>query len=1190
MVKMKTGVRPRHFSLFPAVLFLACSISACSGPKVDSFSEDLTGEISQDILEELKVEPCLEGLVRWSDGTCAPAVDECETWELPLLGGGCIPIGPRTCPTTWAGKKVDTDSCEPGTVEECKAGFELTPDEVSCIPEEMTCLTGKFEVPGACIAAGPYSNVTGKNAYWLRCPDGKLPTSNGQCYIVGSRGCPTVWDDESDEFCSKHTPLECSDGWVTSEDGLYCLPVYDYCEKGERPILGGGCKKVLASTECPDGPFAEVPEGSIDVLFVANDSTCIEECGTLEAPFPTVQEALDIAPDHAVVMVASGTYDVGLEIRKPVHIIGACAEKTGFTGTVAIEEADAPGYSSANVLVANTGGVMLKGMSFQATAPGLVAVLSPDVTVLDCKFDKNMGMGVFTAFSHVYLTKSWIAETEPGPTEILYGGGVHAGSEGELSIIESVIEDVHKCGASVTGSNTFLSISNSVIRNIIPDANGIGSGVQIAGQSKCTLSVTHSVIEHTTGSGILRNGPGSCEISETIVRDTYQAPEGDTPAGIYIKAPGPVKIDKTTVQDTEGHGIFCYAPGTAMTVDHCTLIDNTMAGDDPENYSVGLVAYEGCEAVVTGTTISGTHSIGLLAHGKKTTMDASGVVVHGAGSGPASIEASGSTAWGGATMTLNRSVIEQSVRRGVEAVNSGTNVFVVDSVVRRTTAGDQNAFGINADYKATVSITGSVVEDSATIGLTVFNSSTKMTITDSLVRGPAEGSTTSGGRGAQVLGGGLLELLRTRIEDSRTLGVSVESDGSMANISSSVIRTTRPEYTGSTAIGLQVFGMGRANLDNTLVEESTGVGIAVTDAGSTVALARVQCSQTSAIPGENPSGAGIQVSDGATLSMTDSLIKDADLVGLLVGGAGSNALVAGSLIKDINSAVGYYLGIGILAVKGAQVRLETSTITDVDESGLGAGEAGTAVEIYRSTIQKVGRGAASERGRGLEVQEGASVSVIGSHFYDMRDAHISTVHEGSTLSLAGSVLGKTTGHEDGAHGEAVQVAFGAQANLYRSLVTDVRTSGITVSGLETNASTGVDTFLTLDQCVLRNVGPGGTWLTDENDEPVEFQVFGDGLMVTGSAKAEVTSTTITGNGRCGVFFADSTGSLSNCLVQGNASYGLAMSNSESSVTFDPNGSHLFGNATELPPELATEITNNPGGLPVPPPPTVPSLE
>jgi len=54
-----------------------------------------------------------------------------------------------------------------------------------------------------------------------------------------------------------------------------------------------------------------------------------------------------------------------------------------------------------------------------------------------------------------------------------------------------------------------------------------------------------------------------------------------------------------------------------------------------------------------------------------------------------------------------------------------------------------------------------------------------------------------------------------------------------------------------------------------------------------------------------------------------------------------------------------------------------------------------------------------------------------------------------------------------------------------------------------------------------------------------------------------------------------------------------MEQSAAAVAYQGAGNFVFGNATELPVDLKTEISTSPGGLPVPPPPelfTVPEDE
>ena len=92
-----------------------------------------------DIVSDTGPLECPEGLVLWEEyNVCAPRVDDCENpWELPLIGGGCVAIGPRACPKLW---DLEADEeCEPGELTQydgsaCREGFVLTDDESACVP------------------------------------------------------------------------------------------------------------------------------------------------------------------------------------------------------------------------------------------------------------------------------------------------------------------------------------------------------------------------------------------------------------------------------------------------------------------------------------------------------------------------------------------------------------------------------------------------------------------------------------------------------------------------------------------------------------------------------------------------------------------------------------------------------------------------------------------------------------------------------------------------------------------------------------------------------------------------------------------------------------------------------------------------------------------------------------------------
>ncbi len=114
------------------------------------------------------------------------------------------------------------------------------------------------------------------------CASGHLALPGGGCRLIGPRACSKLWDSEAESDCEEEDILPCPDGWVEGGEGLYCGPFYPECGYGERPLLGGGCERVVTLHDgCPAGPFPEAPVGSTDVVYAAAGSSCVGDCGSL---------------------------------------------------------------------------------------------------------------------------------------------------------------------------------------------------------------------------------------------------------------------------------------------------------------------------------------------------------------------------------------------------------------------------------------------------------------------------------------------------------------------------------------------------------------------------------------------------------------------------------------------------------------------------------------------------------------------------------------------------------------------------------------------------------------------------------------------------------------------------------------------------------------------------------------------
>ena len=221
-----------------------------------------------------------------SSGYAPPSCD--HPWQMPTAGGECVVVGPRLCLPEGA-----EGQCAEGLPSECVDGLALNDDATACVPHfDDDC--GEFEIPGlggGCRQVGPrWDEIGGAEPHFDYCPLGELALPGGGCAKVGPRACAAVWDKEDTSGCMPDDWAECPEGWAENEDGLYCEPVYDDCGPGHRPLLGGGCAMALVTkATCEEATFAAEPAAASPVVYASAKSACQVACGTIDAPFSSLQ-------------------------------------------------------------------------------------------------------------------------------------------------------------------------------------------------------------------------------------------------------------------------------------------------------------------------------------------------------------------------------------------------------------------------------------------------------------------------------------------------------------------------------------------------------------------------------------------------------------------------------------------------------------------------------------------------------------------------------------------------------------------------------------------------------------------------------------------------------------------------------------------------------------------------------------
>lgn len=369
--------------------------------------------------------------------------------------------------------------------------------------------------------------------------------------------------------------------------------------------------------------------------------------------------------------------------------------------------------------------------------------------------------------------------------------------------------------------------------------------------------------------------------------------------------------------------------------------------------------------------------------------------------------------------------------------------------------------------------------------------------------------------------------------------------------------------------------------------------------------------------------------------MEDCIIQDSYVNGLVCtqGGIVRLSRIA---ILDTHRSDETNFGMGLALGESAECVAEGLLVSGTVDSGVFVGAAGAVFELAGGLIRKT-LADPNGVGRGLQVAMDAQVELIASLVRDNVDTGILVGHGGSLTAFDSAIESTSSNTTHGMLGEGLLVVEGGKAQLHSCLVDDNQEGGIAVGGelsdallvrtvvrgnrpnnlgvlgrgidlqdsahlhaiaclieaiteKESHAGNGADTRLTLISSAVQSTLGGGAWLVEAiGEQGREYQVFGDGVFVTGSADLMVYNSLLKDNARCGVYYYEAMGTLSGSVVTGNESYGVAMAKCALRITHENGGNQLFGNALSLPEAERLELTDSPGGLPLPPPAAVAEL-
>lgn len=333
-------------------------------------------------------------------------------------------------------------------------------------------------------------------------------------------------------------------------------------------------------------------------------------------------------------------------------------------------------------------------------------------------------------------------------------------------------------------------------------------------------------------------------------------------------------------------------------------------------------------------------------------------------------------------LLLERSWVHDNRQAGVYIGSSDATIR--ETLISRTQPrSNDGRFGRGIELsddngsRATLDMSGSVLEENHQEGLAILGSDAK--VTTSVIRTTKPGPTTQlGGRGIEVelvdTEPGLLDLSDSVIEGNSEVGLAVL--GSTAIVESSSIRDTAPRQLDQVAgdgVAAQDYQGSRSTitLRRSIIENNHSVGVGVLSSDATLEGCVVRANLPN--PAKTSNGRGIEVDNDqnkrSSLVLVGSLI-DANR-GAGVFAAGSDARVEASLIRNTLAQEDGLFGVGIGARDYQGQRANLTVVASVIENNQSAGVwvAGSSASIETTVVRNTQPSAAKGTfGYGICVQ------------------------------------------------------------------------------------------------------------------------------------------------------------------------------------------------------------------------------
>jgi len=672
-------------------------------------------------------------------------------------------------------------------------------------------------------------------------------------------------------------------------------------------------------------------------------------------------------------------------------------------------------------------------------------------------------------------------------------------------------------------------------------------------------------MELSGGAGLYAGPDSEIQVQDLWVHNTTASTDFSFTSGYGIWASGGtvLAVTEALVDSVRGVGIYITDPGTAVEVTHSEIRNTLPLGDGSRGR--GLMVTDAATVQIEHVLVDGNREVGLLALGEAG-LTATFSVIRGT-----KPNQNGDYGWGmqgsdAAVVTLSDCVLEGNTHVAVAAFHSETQLDLARTVVRETKPHEKGklAMGILMQLGGKATFSGCLLEENADLGVAVFQPGSWAGLSGTVIRGTKLDKQGGFGSGVEVQKGGSATLLDCLFEGNAGAGVAAFDPGSQLGLSGTVVRNREPDEGGDSAIGLAAGAGALVEASACLFEANITGGVTIFNAGTRATLSDTVVRETKA-NGQGVFGYGVQVLQGASALLSNCLLEGNTEMGIVAFTSGTQVQLLDTVVRDTRPDQHGQFGRGLQVAMSAAATVSGCLFDENEQVGVVVAHPGTRVDFAGSVVRGTRPNQGDVFGTGVQVTEGAAVSLSGCLLEGNNESGIAAFDSGTEVELSATVVRDTSSHENGAAGFGVEAGKGAAVTVSDCLIsgnakvgvavfdsgTKVGLTGTVVEGHEPGAEgaglgmqVSLGSVAMVSGCLLERNATVGAIVVQEGSEavflgtivrdtaPNESGSFGPGLGVAQRARATASACLFESNTTGGVATAHegTVVSLDRCAV------------------------------------------------------------